>query len=61
MTLRVEVETKLLAWAMERSGEGSVALHGRFTKLDSWLSRSVKPTLTDNGVDHLSDVFAVIK
>ena len=45
MTLRVEVEPELLAWAIERSGADSVALHGRFSKLDAWLDRSVKPTL----------------
>ena len=45
MTLRVEVEPELLAWAIERSGADSVALHGRFNKLESWLDRSVKPTL----------------
>ncbi len=45
MILRVEVEPKLLNWAIERSGEDSVALFSRFDKLDSWLDQSVKPTL----------------
>lgn len=45
MTLRVEVEPKLLSWAIGRSGVDSLVLHHRFKKLDSWLDRSFKPTL----------------
>ena len=45
MTLRVDVEPELLAWAMERSGRDSLALRKRFKKIDSWLDRTVKPTL----------------
>ncbi|MDE0411705.1 MAG: ImmA/IrrE family metallo-endopeptidase [Gammaproteobacteria bacterium] len=45
MTLRVEVEPKLLSWAIERSGVDSLVLHHRFKKLDSWLDQSFKPTL----------------
>ena len=45
MALRVEVEPKLLTWAIERSGVDSVVLHNRFDRLDSWLDRSVQPTL----------------
>ena len=45
MTLRVDVESKLLAWAIDRSGLESSVLRKRFTKLDSWLDGSVKPTL----------------
>ena len=35
--LRVEVEPKLLDWAMERSGVSSDDLHRRFNNLDFWL------------------------
>jgi len=45
MTLRVEVEPKLLAWAIDRSGVDGFVLHNRFDRLDSWLDRSVQPTL----------------
>ena len=30
MTLRVEIEPKLVTWAIERSGVDSFVLHGRF-------------------------------
>ena len=45
MTLRVEIKPELLHWAVERSRVDSSILHKRFPKLDSWLDRSVKPTL----------------
>ena len=46
MVLRVEVEAKLLNWAIERSGIDISALKGMkgCGKLDSWLDGSTKPT-----------------
>ena len=45
MTLRVAVEPKLLAWAVDRSGLGSEKLHARFPKLGAWLGGALLPTL----------------
>ena len=45
MTLRVEIKPELLHWAVARSQVDSAILSRRFPKLDSWLDRSVKPTL----------------
>ena len=45
MTLRVDIKPELLHWAMERSSADSAVLYRRFSKLDAWLERSVKPTL----------------
>ena len=47
MTLRVKVKPELLNWAIERSGLDKSALRAKssLTKLDSWLDKSITPTL----------------
>lgn len=45
MTLRVEIKPELINWAIERSGVDSLVLYKRFSRLDDWLSGTIKPTL----------------
>ncbi|MDE0238075.1 MAG: DNA-binding protein, partial [bacterium] len=45
MTVRVDVEPALLAWACERSGLDDEKLASKFPKLPKWESRELAPTL----------------
>ena len=45
MTVRVDVEPALLAWAYERSGLDDEKLASKFPKLPKWESRELTPTL----------------
>lgn len=45
MTVRVDVEPALLAWACERSGLDADELASKFPKLHEWESRELTPTL----------------
>lgn len=42
---RVEVNEKVLNWALDRSGQTPEDLEGKFPKIKSWLSGEVHPTL----------------
>lgn len=45
MTVRVDVEPAMLAWACERSGLDDEKLASKFPKLPKWESRELAPTL----------------
>jgi transcriptional regulator with XRE-family HTH domain len=43
--MRVEVKPELLHWAIERAGERSAYLYGKFPKLADWERGGAQPTL----------------
>jgi Zn-dependent peptidase ImmA (M78 family) len=45
MTVRMEVEPRLLEWAAERSGRDPEDLVSRFPKLEEWIGGEVLPTM----------------
>ena len=45
MTLRVDIEPELLAWACDRAGKSPVDLELRFPKLSAWFTGDQRPTL----------------